>query len=91
MIVIVCMVMTMTVIVAMTVTCYVICWNATHVGLLSRFKLSPKALLMINASLRTAATICGCITLINYRAALISAGATTGSWPFPALVQDARV
>ena len=32
--------MVMTVTVTMPVTCYVICWNATHVGLLSRFKLS---------------------------------------------------
>ena len=51
-----------------------------------------RALLVINASLQTATKICGRINLKNnYRAALISAGATTGSWPFPALVQDARV
>jgi hypothetical protein len=40
MVVIVCVVVIMPV--TVTVTCYVICWNATHVGLLSRFKLSPK-------------------------------------------------
>jgi hypothetical protein len=44
MVVVVCMVMTMAMTISVTVTCYVICWNATHVGLLSRFKLSPKAL-----------------------------------------------
>jgi hypothetical protein len=44
MIVVVCVVMTMAMTIPMAVTCYVICWNATHVGLLSRFKLSPNAL-----------------------------------------------